>query len=60
MELKSWIRTEYGLAYLLYVGLNEQVEMVLFLTNKRKPIFLQVIRRAAYWKQQWAFLLPED
>jgi hypothetical protein len=29
--------------------------------NKQTGInFLQVIRRAAYWIQQWAFLLPED
>jgi hypothetical protein len=29
--------------------------------NRQKGTnFLQVIRRAAYWIQQWAFLLPED
>ena len=60
MELKSRIRTESGLAYLLYVGLYGQVGMILFLTDKREQFFLQVIRRAAFWIQQWAFLLPQD
>jgi hypothetical protein len=43
------IKREYELEFLLYVGLFEQLEMTLFLTDKRELIFC---RRATYWIQQ--------